>query len=149
MRSRPNRRREGLSMSNAQRKLLALILALLPAGLYVGAMIVALRSGSGISGLTYGLLVVPLVVLALAAWIRPRWGGTALALAAALLAVALFLDLDLGNGQRWAEALLAAAVIFGPPLLAGLLFRGAAQHASARGQGTPESKADGRRPRAT
>jgi len=109
-----------------------LVLALVPATLYVGMGVAALGRGAGWIGFSYVLIVAPLIVLAFLAWKWPRQGGSALIVMGAALAF-LFL-LDARGRYPLSEVTYIEAAIFAPAILAGFLFRAAVRMEKPRDQ---------------
>jgi ABC-type uncharacterized transport system permease subunit len=93
-------------------KIFGVLLTLIPVGL-IAIIAIAEIVDRQISGLFELMLTLPLIALAVIAWRRPRLG--ALLLWSLGISLGVWYLIDKGNRT-------AALMLFGPPLLAGLLF---------------------------
>ncbi|CCF84752.1 DUF7670 domain-containing protein [Nitrolancea hollandica] len=100
-------------------KIVGLILLLIPV-LILTFFAVGESIGGDLSGLGHLIQAAPLVILALLAWKRPRAGGLLLIGLGTLLALGFLLFTN--NPEP-----IAILLVFGPPILSGLLFLMAAR----------------------
>ncbi len=101
-------------------KTIALVLLLIPAA-NIGVISVAEMVEGRISGLLELLLVVPLVVLAVVGWRRPRLGGQIL-LAAGIVVALVYAVWMWGRADSLPVFLLLLLLVPIPPIVAGILF---------------------------
>lgn len=107
-------------------KTIALVSLLIPVGL-IGVISVAEMVEGQISGLLELLLVVPLVVLAVVGWRRPRLGGQIL-LAAGIVVALVYAVWISGRADSLPVFLLLLLLVPIPPIVAGILFLAASRY---------------------
>jgi hypothetical protein len=108
-----------MRLTARRRKVLGLIVLLVPLGI-LALFTVGEVAGSDVSGLQHLVQALPLVGLAILAWRKPRAGGIALIVVAAVLAVVYAVIAS--AAMPMATRLLVGAVLFAPAIVSGALF---------------------------
>jgi hypothetical protein len=125
-------------MSTRALRGVGLILALLPVALLVLLMGGEIAGGD-ISGIQHLVQIAPVIVFVLIAWRWPAIGGLLLTLCGIALLVLYFVLPP--QGLPLAALILTAALLFAPAIMAGILFRAAAQNEARRRSGITGNQA--------
>jgi hypothetical protein len=113
-------------------RVIGLATLLVPIGLLL-LLGIGEMAGGIISGLQHFVQVVPLILLAIVAWKRPRIGGRVVIGIGALLAV--LYPLVMHGFAPWV-LLVNDLIVFGPAIVAGIFFLAAAGREGTRGTST-------------